>query len=382
MCCSNSPKLKVALQDPNSKFHPKEPKSSPSPRMRSEAQSVFGSMEAEDVQSVLSKMREAFLNKFDPDDINFPFDDACLLRYLVARNMNLKKASIMLQNTLIWRAEFGVKHIHKKERMASIALENSTGKIYLRGFDRNNNVIMYMRPVYENTSDHDGNCLHVIYNLERAVAIMAKRQGIGFDGQKITLLVNYEGYSLFNAPPMRTSRAILDILQNHYPERLNKCYCIRPPWIFSTFWSMISPFIDIKTKGKVQMINAKAVENIVEQIAAASGGTLFAEVLEEDLGGTQTFDYQKKCGHAESDNLNGKREKIAGHPGFSSARYLGHHTCLADTASLDSSAQDVPPLKAGEREFNDATNPPLPPDGDEDIYAKRVFAMDYNSLLT
>jgi len=39
-------------------------------------------MEAEDVkQAVLAKMREAFQDKFDPDDSNFPFDDACLTRY-------------------------------------------------------------------------------------------------------------------------------------------------------------------------------------------------------------------------------------------------------------------------------------------------------------
>jgi len=143
--------------------------------------------------------------------------------------MILKKASVMQQNTLTWRAEFGVKHLHRKESMSTITLENTTGKIYLRRLDHNKNVILYVRPVYENTSDHDSNGLRLVYNLERAVAIMSKRWQLGIDGQKITQLVNYEGCSLFNAPPMRASGAILDILQNHYPERLNRAYCVRPP---------------------------------------------------------------------------------------------------------------------------------------------------------
>lgn len=331
--------------------------------------------------AILANMREDFTGRFDQEDTNFPFDDPCLLRYLIARNFDLKKASVMLQNTLTWRAKFGVKHIHRKEAMATIARENATGKIYLRGFDQNNNVIMYMRPVYENTSDHDGNCLHLVYNLERACAIMFQRKHLGIDGQRITLLVNYEGYSLFNAPPMRTSRAILDILQNHYPERLNRAYCIRPPWIFSAFWSMISPFIDVKTKVKVQMINAKSVENIAEQITTASDGTLFAGILEQDLGGSIKDEDHEQCGRAESDNVNGKGERMAGHPGFSSARYLGV------PAVSDSSLQDVLPKIVAQPELTTASLPPPPGDidtfdSDVNLYARRVFAMEYNSLLT
>ena len=47
----------------------------------------------------------------------------------------------------------------------------------------------------------------------------------------------------------------LNILQNHYPERLHRAYCLRPPWIFNAFWSIIQPFIDPVTKAKIQMVN-------------------------------------------------------------------------------------------------------------------------------
>jgi hypothetical protein len=58
------------------------------------------------------------------------------------------------------------------------------------------------------------------------------------------LLIDYEGFSIFNAPPMKTSQETLSILQNQYPERLHRAYLIRPPFYFSIFWSLISPFID------------------------------------------------------------------------------------------------------------------------------------------
>ena len=93
--------------------------------------------------------------------------------------------------------------------------ENSTGKMYIRGFSKSGNAILYMRPKYENTKDHNGNMKHLVYHMERAIAVMNKQEkGV----EKIVLLIDYDGYSIFNAPPMKTSMETLSILQNHYPE--------------------------------------------------------------------------------------------------------------------------------------------------------------------
>ncbi len=60
----------------------------------------------------------------------------------------------------------------------------------------------------------------------------------------MTVILDLNNYSSANAPPMRTSRATLDILQNHYPERLSRFIILNAPWLFFAFFKVISPFID------------------------------------------------------------------------------------------------------------------------------------------
>ncbi|CAN1225282.1 Phosphatidylinositol transfer protein 3 [Linum perenne] len=69
--------------------------------------------------------------------------DACLRRYLEARNWNVDKATKMLQETLKWRA------IYKPEetRWHEIAHEGETGKVYRANFrDRVGRTVLIMRP--------------------------------------------------------------------------------------------------------------------------------------------------------------------------------------------------------------------------------------------
>ena len=55
-------------------------------------------------------------------------------------------------------------------------------------------------------------------------------------GEKLVILIDFTGWSLSTAPPMKTSRETLSILQDHFPERLAVAVCYNPPWIFAVFW--------------------------------------------------------------------------------------------------------------------------------------------------
>jgi hypothetical protein len=183
----------------------------------------------------------------------------------------------MLEDTIKWRHEFGIDNIHT-EYKDTIALENSTGKMYVRGFDKEGVPLIYMKPVKENTKDHTGNIKHLVYSMERAVACMeAKGQG----NTKLSLVIDYDGYTSAHAPPMKTALETLNILQSHYPERLKHAYCVRAPFMFYAFFKMVSPFIDPVTRAKICMLKNADIGTPNCKLMQDVGG----DVLESCVGG-------------------------------------------------------------------------------------------------
>mmetsp|Transcript_39188 Transcript_39188/g.63155 ORF Transcript_39188/g.63155 Transcript_39188/m.63155 type:complete len:272 (-) Transcript_39188:88-903(-) len=174
-----------------------------------------------------------------------------LKRYMVARKGDTQKALAMLLATLKWRDEFGV----DKLRPELVRPNGETGKVFVCGPDLSGQPVLLLRPGRENSkNDHNGNLKHLVYQLERAVRCMDEESGVG----KMTVILDLHNYSTSNAPPMRTSRATLDILQNHYPERLSKFVIVHAPWLFYAFFKVISPFIDKVTASKVVFIKDNA----------------------------------------------------------------------------------------------------------------------------
>jgi CRAL/TRIO domain len=278
---------------------------------------------------------------------SFP-DEQMPLRHYRAEKGNLEKAIAKLKATIQWRAEFGVLDIihclgntngsttattsttssnatatatataaqvkqdntneqevaqqhlerketassnierYKKEELASvIRKENDSGKMYVRGYDKDGRALLYMRPAKENTKgDEMNNLRHLVFNLEKAIACSFKKQNQQQQNQqqqnqthnppdyKICLVIDYEGFQLRqHSPPMSTSRKTLEILQHHYPERMHRVYLCNPPLMFRTFWAMIRPFVDPVTKEKICFCHGdKGMALIVKDVVVGGGG--------------------------------------------------------------------------------------------------------------
>lgn len=188
--------------------------------------------------------------------------DACLKRYLRARNGNMSKAKHMLKETLKWRKSYKPEDIQWEE----IAAECETGKMYRSSFtDRLGRPVVIMIPRNQNTNSHEGQLKHLVYTMENATLHLPA------DQEQFLWIIDFEGWSLSKASPLKTVRETANILQNHYPERLAVGVMLNAPKIFEYTWKMWKPFIDPTTYKKARFVytndpsTLKMIEDLFDQ---------------------------------------------------------------------------------------------------------------------
>ncbi|KAF2324570.1 hypothetical protein GH714_015349 [Hevea brasiliensis] len=179
--------------------------------------------------------------------------DACLRRYLEARSWNVDKAKKMLEETLKWRSTYKPEEI----RWHEVAIEGETGKVYRANFhDRQGRTVLILRPGKQNTKSLDNQLRHLVYLLENAILNLPEGQ------EQMAWLIDFTGWSISNSVPIRTARDTINILQNHYPERLAIAFLYNPPRIFEAFWKIVKYFLDAKTFQKVKFVYPKNVDSV------------------------------------------------------------------------------------------------------------------------
>jgi hypothetical protein len=99
--------------------------------------------------------------------------------------------------------------------------------------------------------------------------------------EKLALVVDYKGATSSNNPPMSTAKEVLSILQNHYCERLGRAVVINVPWYLNSFFSVLKPFLDPRTKDKIKF-NPELTDLVVN------------EQLDEEFGGQHAFFYDHR----------------------------------------------------------------------------------------
>lgn len=203
--------------------------------------------------------------------------DACLRRYLEARNWNVDKAKKMLEESIKWRSIYKPEEI----RWHEVAHEGETGKVSRANFhDRSGRTVLIMRPGMQNTTSAEDNIRHLVYLLENAILNLAEGQ------EQMSWLIDFTGWSLNTHIPVRTARDIIHILQNHYPERLAIGFLYNPPRLFETFYKAVKYFLDPKTAQKVKFVYPKN-KSSVDLMASFFD----VENLPSEFGGKATLNY-------------------------------------------------------------------------------------------
>ncbi|RJE19352.1 CRAL TRIO domain protein [Aspergillus sclerotialis] len=166
----------------------------------------------------------------------------CLLRYLRATKWNVSEAIARLQRTLTWRREYGV----EKLTADYISIENETGKQVQLGYDIHGRPCLYLLPSNQNTEKSDRQIEHLVFMLERVIDLM------GPDQETLALVVNFNETKSGQNATVGQAKQTLNILQNHYPERLGRALVINVPFVIWGFFKLITPFIDPQTRQKLK----------------------------------------------------------------------------------------------------------------------------------
>eukprot|EP00027_Filamoeba_sp_ATCC50430_P016083 CAMPEP_0168578540 /NCGR_PEP_ID=MMETSP0413-20121227/21388_1 /TAXON_ID=136452 /ORGANISM="Filamoeba nolandi, Strain NC-AS-23-1" /LENGTH=213 /DNA_ID=CAMNT_0008612395 /DNA_START=357 /DNA_END=998 /DNA_ORIENTATION=- len=181
--------------------------------------------------------------------------------------------------TLKWRREY----MPYKIRPEDVELEmNNTGKMYAHGLDKQGRPIMYLKPGNDNTGpEHkEVKVKYLVYCMERAISMMDESKGI----EKVMWVIDHRGTNAFAGLGMiKIAKEIVDIMQNHYPERLSIAFNCNAPWSLSMFWKMIMPLLEEVTRQKLQFIDGKKFDPILAHIDP--------EQLEKEYGGSHPHVY-------------------------------------------------------------------------------------------
>jgi len=213
-------------------------------------------------------------------------DDATLLRFLRARKFDLAKSTAMITSCEQWRKEFGVDDVVKNFEFPEKQEVDHIYPQYYHKTDKDG------RPVYiERLANLDLKKLYAVTTPER----LLKRFVLEYEK---FLNERLPACSAVVGHPVETSCTIMDLQnvglsqfyqvkdyiaqatrigQDRYPECMGKFYIINAPWIFSTVWMIIKPWLDEVTVAKISILGYNNKDALLAQIPA--------ENLPADLGG-------------------------------------------------------------------------------------------------
>ncbi|KAF8150003.1 CRAL/TRIO domain-containing protein [Crassisporium funariophilum] len=204
------------------------------------------------------------------DDEKFWLSREGLLRYLRASKWKVATAITRLESTLKWRREYG---IYELVNAAHVEPEAVTGKEILFGYDVKGKPAFYMIPSRQNTEEATRQIQFAVWMLERCVDLM--EPGV----ETIALLINFADKA--KNPSMSTARAVLNILQDHYPERLGLALIINVPWVITLFLKAVMPFVDPITREKIKF----------NPVVVKDGLFTSDMVMKQWWGGDHDFEY-------------------------------------------------------------------------------------------
>ncbi|XP_026384003.1 CRAL-TRIO domain-containing protein YKL091C-like [Papaver somniferum] len=222
-------------------------------------------------ETAITQMRKS-LEKLGISTQNY--NDATLLRFLIARSIDIGKATKMFDEWTRWRDEFvPLGFIPDSE----VPDELGDEKMYLQGLSAigQHPVLMCKASKHFPSKDQLQFKKFVVHLLDKTIASFKDGKEIG--NEKLISILDLEKISYKNVDA-RGFIIGFQFLQAYYPERLAKAYLLNMPWFFVRVWKMISYFLEKATQEKIVIVcNEEQRKDFVYQVGE--------DALTEDYGG-------------------------------------------------------------------------------------------------
>jgi len=188
---------------------------------------------------------------------NASYNIANLLRFIRARDFDLKAACEMLIADLKWRKEMNVEKITEDD----VPNEIKSGKlIILPAKTKTGRPVMILFGGLNNpqTRDMKEAVKFAIFSVEKILAGLPE----GTD-KKYTLIFERIGASRKNFDREYIS-GISKMMQQHYPETIENVIVLRSNWLFNLLYKIVKPFIDPRTAQKTKLVSANTTAAVRE----------------------------------------------------------------------------------------------------------------------
>jgi hypothetical protein len=190
-------------------------------------------------------------------------DDATLLRFLRARKFDLEKAKVMFINNEEWRKSFGVEDVVKNFDFKEKAEVDKYYPHFYHKTDKDG------RPVYieqlgkidmkalNSITSQDRLLKHLVLEYEKFIheRLPACSAQIGHPVETLCTVLDLKNVGISSFYSVKDYiAAAAKIGQDRYPECMGKFYIINAPFMFSTIWTLIKPWLDEVTVAKINIL--------------------------------------------------------------------------------------------------------------------------------
>ncbi|XVE63784.1 hypothetical protein DITRI_Ditri07aG0047800 [Diplodiscus trichospermus] len=186
-------------------------------------------------------------------------DDLTSRRFLRARDLDVEKASAMLLKYLKWKRDF-VPNGSISESEVTNEIEQN--KMFLQGSDKKGRPISVLLAArhFQRNGGVDEFKRFIVYSFDKIFARMPPGQ------EKFVVIGDLEGWGYANSD-IRAYLAAISLVQDYFPERLEKMFIVHAPYIFMKAWKIVCPFIDQKTRKKIVFVDNKTLKStLLEEI--------------------------------------------------------------------------------------------------------------------